>query len=71
VLPLHNSLPVGDNSAVGTRTLSLDRQLTYVLARTSISLATLALPGSCACAVSSVIGSVKCLLFCKILTKIY
>ena len=30
VRPLHNALPVGANSAVGTRTLSSDRQLTYL-----------------------------------------
>jgi len=29
VRPLHNALPINDNSAVGTSTLSLDRQLTY------------------------------------------
>jgi hypothetical protein len=30
VRPLHDAVPIGDDSAVGTRTLSSDRQLTYV-----------------------------------------
>jgi len=30
VRPLHNAVPVNDNSAVGTPALSFDRQLTYI-----------------------------------------